>query len=64
MAPCKYRGAINIGFQPSITIGVLFANGLNYIFSKFIKGGWGWRFNLSCAMFSALVVTIGSIFLS
>jgi hypothetical protein len=31
--------AINIGFPLSITIGIFFANVLNYIFSKFIKGG-------------------------
>ncbi|KAF8029672.1 hypothetical protein BT93_E2179 [Corymbia citriodora subsp. variegata] len=62
MAPYKYRGALNIGFQLSITVGILVANVLNYFFSK-IKGGWGWRLSLGGAMVPALIVTIGSLVL-
>ncbi|KAL0398675.1 UNVERIFIED_CONTAM: Sugar carrier protein C [Sesamum radiatum] len=62
MAPYKYRGALNIGFQLSITIGILAANVLNYGFAK-IKGGWGWRLSLGGAMVPALIVTLGSLVL-
>ncbi|KAK6917456.1 Major facilitator, sugar transporter-like [Dillenia turbinata] len=63
MAPYKYRGALNIGFQLSITIGILVANVLNYFFSK-IKGGWGWRLSLGGAVVPALIITVGSLFLT
>ncbi|KAK4491688.1 hypothetical protein RD792_002454 [Penstemon davidsonii] len=62
MAPYKYRGALNIGFQLSCTIGILVANVLNYGFSK-IKGGWGWRLSLGGAMVPALFIIIGSLVL-
>lgn len=62
MAPYKYRGALNIGFQLSITLGILIANLLNYFFAK-IKGGWGWRLSLGGAMVPALIITVGSILL-
>ncbi|KAL0407332.1 UNVERIFIED_CONTAM: Sugar carrier protein C [Sesamum latifolium] len=62
MAPYKYRGALNIGFQLSITVGILAANVLNYGFAK-IKGGWGWRLSLGGAMVPALIITVGSLIL-
>ncbi|KAJ6893385.1 sugar carrier protein C-like [Populus alba x Populus x berolinensis] len=62
MAPYKYRGALNIGFQLSITAGILIANVLNYFFSK-IHGGWGWRLSLGGAMVPALIITVGSLVL-
>ncbi|KAK6917458.1 Major facilitator, sugar transporter-like [Dillenia turbinata] len=62
MAPYQYRGALNIGFQLSITIGILVANVLNYFFAK-IKGGWGWRLSLGGAVVPALIITVGSFFL-
>ncbi|KAL1537463.1 Transcription factor stp1 [Salvia divinorum] len=62
MAPYKYRGALNIGFQLSITMGILAANVLNYGFAK-IKGGWGWRLSLGGAMVPALIITVGSLVL-
>ncbi|XAR53677.1 hypothetical protein NMG60_11022322 [Bertholletia excelsa] len=62
MAPYKYRGALNIGFQLSITIGILVANVLNYFFAK-ISGGWGWRLSLGGAVVPALIITVGSIIL-
>ncbi|KAK4746411.1 hypothetical protein SAY87_012723 [Trapa incisa] len=63
MAPYKYRGALNIGFQLSICIGILVANILNYFFAK-IKGGWGWRLSLGGAMVPALIITVGSLVLT
>lgn len=63
MAPYKYRGALNIGFQLSISIGILIANILNYFFAK-IKGGWGWRLSLGGAMVPALIITAGSLVLT
>ncbi|CAB4279828.1 unnamed protein product [Prunus armeniaca] len=39
-APSKYRGALNMMFQLSITIGILTVGVLNYFFAK-IKGGGG-----------------------
>ncbi|KAL6204595.1 hypothetical protein ACLB2K_021862 [Fragaria x ananassa] len=62
MAPSKYRGRLNIMFQLSITIGILFANLVNYFFAK-IDGGWGWRLSLGGAMVPALIITIGSLIL-
>ncbi|KAA8515382.1 hypothetical protein F0562_019007 [Nyssa sinensis] len=63
MAPYKFRGALNIGFQLSITVGILVANVLNYFFAK-IKGGWGWRLSLGGAVVPALIITIGSLVLT
>ncbi|CAN0852692.1 Sugar carrier protein C [Linum grandiflorum] len=60
MAPYKYRGALNIGFQLSITIGILIANILNYFFSKIT---WGWRLSLGGAMVPALIITVGALVL-
>ncbi|XP_052208884.1 sugar transport protein 1-like [Diospyros lotus] len=60
MAPYKYRGALNIGFQMSITIGILAANLLNYFFAK-ISGGWGWRLSLGGAVVPALIFIVGSL---
>ncbi|PWA49283.1 major facilitator, sugar transporter-like, Major facilitator superfamily domain protein [Artemisia annua] len=62
VAPYNYRGGLNMMFQLSITIGILFANGINYGVS-FIKGGWGWRLSLGLAIVPALVFVIGSLFL-
>ncbi|KAH9613107.1 hypothetical protein KSS87_023389 [Heliosperma pusillum] len=61
MAPYKYRGALNIGFQLSITIGILVANILNYFFSKIEN--WGWRLSLGGAMVPAIIISIGALIL-
>ncbi|KAL1562718.1 sugar carrier protein C-like [Salvia divinorum] len=60
MAPYKYRGALNIGFQLCITLGILAANLLNYAFSK-INGDFGWRLSLGGAAVPATVVTLGAL---
>lgn len=48
MAPPRYRGAINTGFQLCVGIGVLSANLVNFGTEK-IKAGWGWRISLVMA---------------
>ncbi|GAA0159214.1 hypothetical protein Leryth_014352 [Lithospermum erythrorhizon] len=62
MAPYKHRGKFNLGFQLSITIGILFANVLNYFFAK-IDDGWGWRLSLGFAGLPAIIIIIASIYL-
>ncbi|CAN6569194.1 unnamed protein product [Malus baccata var. baccata] len=62
MAPPKYRGAINNGFQFSVSIGLLSANLINYGSEK-IKGGWGWRISLAMAAVPASMLTLGTFFL-
>ncbi|KAF4351457.1 hypothetical protein F8388_024789 [Cannabis sativa] len=62
MAPAKMRGALNIGFQMAITIGILVANFVNYGTAQ-IKGGWGWRVSLGLAAVQAVMLTVGAIFL-
>ncbi|KAG8476541.1 hypothetical protein CXB51_033502 [Gossypium anomalum] len=63
IAPFKYRGALNIMFQLSITIGILVANLLNYFTAK-IEGGWGWRLSLGGAVVPGLVFFLGCFFLT
>ncbi|XVE49720.1 hypothetical protein DITRI_Ditri01bG0103700 [Diplodiscus trichospermus] len=62
MAPARIRGALNIGFQMAITIGILVAGLINYGTAK-IKGGWGWRVSLVLAAVPAIVMTVGSFVL-
>ncbi|KAG6649059.1 hexose carrier protein HEX6-like [Carya illinoinensis] len=62
MAPPKYRGAINNGFQFSIGIGALSANIINFGTEK-IKAGWGWRISLAMAAVPASILTLGALFL-
>ncbi|XVF13205.1 hypothetical protein REPUB_Repub08aG0188200 [Reevesia pubescens] len=63
IAPFKYRGAMNIMFQMSITIGIFIANLLNYFTAK-IKAGWGWRLSLGGAIVPGLIIFLGSFWLS
>ncbi|KAK3026437.1 hypothetical protein RJ639_041449 [Escallonia herrerae] len=62
MAPPRYRGAFNMGFQFCVGIGVLSANLINYSTQK-IKGGWGWRISLAMAAVPAAILTLGALFL-
>lgn len=62
MAPPKYRGGFNIGFQLCVSIGVVSAYIINYATQK-IEGGWGWRVSISMAAVPAAILTIGGIFL-
>ncbi|XP_027151987.1 sugar transport protein 10-like [Coffea eugenioides] len=61
MAPAKIRGALNIGFQMAVTIGIFGANLVNYATSKMQHNGW--RFSLGGAMVPAIIMTVGSLFL-
>ncbi|KAK6263043.1 hypothetical protein QUC31_008859 [Theobroma cacao] len=63
MAPFRYRGALNIMFQITITFGIFVANLLNYFFAK-IEGGWGWRLSLGGAVVPGLIIFLGSFCLS
>ncbi|KAL0746724.1 hypothetical protein Bca101_028730 [Brassica carinata] len=60
IAPTKIRGGLNILFQLNVTIGILFANLVNYGTTK-IKGGWGWRLSLGLAGVPALLLTVGAL---
>ncbi|XP_004511353.1 sugar transport protein 13 [Cicer arietinum] len=60
IAPPRIRGALNILFQLNITIGILFANLVNYGTNK-IEGGWGWRLSLGLAGIPALLLTVGAL---
>ncbi|KAK9930141.1 hypothetical protein M0R45_027195 [Rubus argutus] len=62
MAPPTFRGAINIGFQLCVGIGVLSANLINFGTEK-IRSGWGWRISLAMAAVPASILTLGAIFL-
>ncbi|XVE64902.1 hypothetical protein DITRI_Ditri07aG0139200 [Diplodiscus trichospermus] len=61
MAPSKHRGAMNILFQMSVTIGIFVANLLNYISAKY---EWGWRLSLGGAVVPGLIILFGSFWLS
>ncbi|KAI5423488.1 sugar transport protein 13 [Lathyrus oleraceus] len=60
IAPSRIRGALNILFQLNVTIGILFANLVNYGTNK-IEGGWGWRLSLGLAGIPALLLTVGAL---
>ncbi|KAK9931490.1 hypothetical protein M0R45_018764 [Rubus argutus] len=62
MAPTKIRGALNMGFQMAITIGILVAGLVNFGTAK-IKGGYGWRISLALAAVPSFIMTVGAIFL-
>ncbi|KAL6191169.1 hypothetical protein ACLB2K_037560 [Fragaria x ananassa] len=60
IAPTRIRGALNILFQLNTTVGILFANLVNYGTAK-ISGGWGWRLSLGFAGVPAVMLTLGSL---
>ncbi|TKY68634.1 Sugar carrier protein C [Spatholobus suberectus] len=60
MAPYKYRGALNICFQLSITIGIFIANLFNYYFAN-ILDGQGWHLSLGLGAAPTVIFVIGSI---
>ncbi|KAL6326107.1 hypothetical protein AAG906_000982 [Vitis piasezkii] len=59
IAPVQHRGAVNILFQLFITIGILFANLVNYGASKIHP--WGWRLSLGLASLPAVFLFVGSV---
>ncbi|KAH6558212.1 hypothetical protein KP509_1Z073700 [Ceratopteris richardii] len=61
VAPTHLRGALNILFQLNVTIGILFANLVNYGTLRIEP--WGWRLSLGIAGLPAVALTIGSLVL-
>ncbi|MCI14520.1 sugar transport protein 5-like, partial [Trifolium medium] len=61
IAPPKWRGAFNSGFQLFIGIGVVAAVCINYITAKHT---WGWRLSLGLAVVPAAVMTIGAFLIT
>lgn len=61
MAPPKWRGAFNTGFQFFIGIGVVTANCINY---GTAKHSWGWRLSLGLAVVPAVIMTLGALLIS
>ncbi|KAJ0975233.1 hypothetical protein J5N97_017198 [Dioscorea zingiberensis] len=55
----RIRGGLNILFQLNVTIGILFANLVNYGTNKIQL--WGWRLSLGLAGIPALLLTICSL---
>ncbi|KAL3645175.1 Hexose carrier protein hex6 [Castilleja foliolosa] len=62
MAPSKYRGAFNFGFQSFLSFGTTAAFLINYGTSN-INSDWGWRISLATALAPASILIIGTIFL-
>uniref|UniRef100_A0A1S3E450 Sugar transport protein 10-like n=2 Tax=Cicer arietinum TaxID=3827 RepID=A0A1S3E450_CICAR len=60
MAPTKIRGALNMGFQMMITIGILIANLINYGTSEHENG---WIISLGVGAVPAILLCLGSLFL-
>ncbi|XP_054799128.1 sugar transport protein 5-like [Prosopis cineraria] len=61
IAPPKWRGAFNTGFQFFIGIGVVAANCINYVTSK---RSWGWRLSLGLAVAPAVIMTTGAFLIT
>ncbi|KAL6191814.1 hypothetical protein ACLB2K_038203 [Fragaria x ananassa] len=62
MAPTKMRGALNMGFQMAITIGILVI-GLVKFGTAMIKGGYGLRISLAVAAIPSMIMTLSAMFL-
>ncbi|KAL4377088.1 hypothetical protein GQ457_02G034910 [Hibiscus cannabinus] len=60
VAPPKWRGAFNTGFNLFISIGVVAANCINFVTAK---QSWGWRVSLGLAVVPAVIMTIGALFI-
>ncbi|KAG8632938.1 sugar transport protein 5 [Manihot esculenta] len=61
VAPPKWRGAFNTGFQFFIGIGVVSANCINFGTAKHT---WGWRLSLGLAIVPAAIMTMGALLIS
>ncbi|MED6109614.1 Sugar transport protein 5 [Stylosanthes scabra] len=57
IAPPKWRGAFNTGFQFFIGVGVVTANLINYFTANH---SWGWRLSLGLAAVPATFMTMGA----
>lgn len=61
VAPAKWRGAFNAGFQFFLSLGVVAAGCINFATSK---RTWGWRLSLGLAIVPAAVMALGAFFIS
>ncbi|ESW08241.1 hypothetical protein PHAVU_009G030700 [Phaseolus vulgaris] len=61
IAPPKWRGAFNTGFQFFLGVGVLVAGCINFVTAKHT---WGWRVSLGIAVVPAAVMTIGALLIT
>ncbi|KAJ7517511.1 hypothetical protein O6H91_21G027000 [Diphasiastrum complanatum] len=61
IAPTRFRGGLNILFQLNVTIGILFANLVNYGTQRIHP--WGWRLSLGLAGIPASLLAVGSLLL-
>ncbi|KAL5559004.1 hypothetical protein UlMin_035215 [Ulmus minor] len=61
VAPPKWRGAFNTGFQFFIGIGVVASNCINYATAKH---SWGWRLSLGLAIVPAAIMTLGALLIT
>lgn len=61
IAPPKWRGAFNTGFQFFLGVGTLVAGCINYATAKHT---WGWRVSLGIAVVPAAVMTIGALLIT
>ncbi|XP_002513914.2 sugar transport protein 5 [Ricinus communis] len=61
VAPPKWRGAFNTGFQFFIGIGVVTSNCINFGTAKL---SWGWRLSLGLAIVPAAIMTVGAFSIS
>lgn len=62
IAPVQHRGAVNILFQLFVTIGIFFANLVNYATSKYHPHGW--RVSLGLAGVPAMFLFAGSLIIT
>ncbi|KAK7410530.1 hypothetical protein VNO78_01373 [Psophocarpus tetragonolobus] len=61
IAPTKWRGAFNTGFQFFLSLGVVVAGCINFGTAKHT---WGWRVSLGIAIVPAAVMTIGAFLIT
>ena len=61
VAPARWRGAFNAGFQFFLSLGVVIAGCINYASSKHT---WGWRLSLGFAIVPAAIMTVGAFLIS
>ncbi|KAK7410526.1 hypothetical protein VNO78_01369 [Psophocarpus tetragonolobus] len=61
IAPAKWRGAFNAGFNFFLGIGVIGAGCINYGTAKHT---WGWRVSLGIAVVPSAVMIIGAFFIT
>ncbi|XP_061345939.1 sugar transport protein 5-like [Gastrolobium bilobum] len=61
IAPPKWRGAFNTGFQFFLGVGVVAASCINYGTAKHT---WGWRLSLGLAVVPAAIMTIGAFLIT